>query len=391
MTQAVMTGLGVAAGGVVGCEEFARVLSDGMPTFSEQAQHPFYASILPEAAFEPHNRKMARNASRPARSALLVAEEAMTQAALRGSDRVGLVLGGHNLTLGQIGRTHHENASSPGFVSPRHGLQVWDSHVLGVVSEALTLTGPGLCVGSHFSSGLAALSQALLLLEGGDADAVLCVTPVTLLSELEWNAFINLGALREQQGYQPFGEKQAGFVYGEAACAIVLERPDARHATALARLGSAVTLMAAHAGPEPDAAAEARVMKRALVKSGVDCSEISYVNAHATGTPQGDAAEASAIASVFSDSPIPPWVNATKAITGHGMFAAGLLGVIATVLQMRSGFLHANPLPTRSLPGMRLVGTARETNETRAAMCNAFGFDGLYASAVVTTDKMGDA
>jgi len=391
MTQAVMTGLGIAAGGVIGCEAFARVLGDGLPTFSEQAQHPLYASLLPEAAFEPHSRQVARNASRPARSALLVAEQAMSQAALRGSERVGLVLGGHNLTLAQIGRTHQENGSSPGFVPPRHGLQVWDSHVLGVVSEALTLTGPGMSVGSHFSSGLAALSQALLLLEVGDADAVLCVTPATLLSELEWNAFINLGALRERPGYQPFGENQAGFVYGEAACAILLERPGARHAAALARLGSAVTLMAAHAGPEPDAAAEARVMKYALEKAGVHSNEVSYVNAHATGTPQGDAAEASAIASVYSESPSPPWVNATKAITGHGLFAAGLLGVIATVLQMRSGFLHANPLPTRSLPGMRLVGSARETNETRAAMCNAFGFDGLYASAVITQDGTGDA
>jgi len=389
MTGAVITGLGVAAGGVVGCEALMRVLSDGAPRFTRQAQIPTYAAHLPEAAYEPRNRHMARNASKPARSALVVAEEAMAQAGITGSDRVGLVLGGHNLTLAQTAAVQQEHAGNPGFISPRHGLQVWDSHVLGVVSEAFGLTGPGLCAGGHFSSGLAALSQALLLLQAGDADAVLCVTPVTLLSAFEWNAFINLGALRQQEGYQPLGEDQSGFVYGEAACAILLERPDSRQADVLARLESAVVLMAAHAGPEPDASAEVRVMSRSLQKAGLEAREISYVNAHATGTPQGDAAEAEAIARMFSGAGTPPWVNATKAITGHGLFAAGLLGIIATVLQMRGGFLHANPLPTRTIPGMRLVGQLRENQRTRAALCNAFGFGGLYASAVVTSGAGG--
>lgn len=108
-----------------------------------------------------------------------------------------------------------------------------------------------------------------------------------------------------------------------------------------------------------------------------------------TGTPQGDAAEAEAIARMFSGAGTPPWVNATKAITGHGLFAAGLLGIVATVLQMRGGFLHANPLPTRTIPGMRLVGQLRENQRTRAALCNAFGFGGLYASAVVTSGAGG--
>jgi malonyl-ACP decarboxylase len=391
MTAAVMTGLGVAAGGAIGCEAFAKVLEGGMPTFTGQARLPAYASRLPEAAFEPRNRPLARQASRPARSALLVAEEAMTQAGLTGSERVGLVLGGHNLSLALSASAHQGHGADPGFVSPRYGLQIWDSHMLGLVSEAFGLTGPGLTVGSHFSSGLAALSQALLLLEGGHADAVLCVAPVTLLSDLEWNAFINLGALRQQPGYQPFGEDQSGFVPGEAACAIVLERADARQTQHLASLESAVILMAAHAGPEPDAAAEARVMRRALHKAGRQPRDIGYVNAHATGTPQGDAAEADAIATVFAENNTPPWVNATKAIAGHGLFAAGLLGVIATVLQMRRGFLHANPLPVRQWPGMRLMGTTRVSQETRAALCNAFGFGGLYASAVVTTGSTGGA
>jgi malonyl-ACP decarboxylase len=130
-------------------------------------------------------------------------------------------------------------------------------------------------------------------------------------------------------------------------------------------------------------------MSRSLQKAGLEAREISYVNAHATGTPQGDAAEAEAIARMFSGAGTPPWVNATKAITGHGLFAAGLLGIIATVLQMRGGFLHANPLPTRTTSGMRLVGQLRENQRTRAALCNAFGFGGLYASAVVTSGAGG--
>lgn len=390
MTGAVITGLGVAAAGVVGCDAFVRVLGDGAPRFTQQTQVPNYAVRLPEAAYEPRNRQLTRNVGRPARGALVVAEEAMAQAGLTGSDRVALVIAGHNFTLAQAASALQEHAGSPGFVSPRHGLQVWDTHILGVVSEALGLTGPGFCVGSHFSSGLAALSQALLLLEVGDVDAVLCVAPATMLSELEWNAFVNLGALRQQEGYQPFGKDQTGFVYGETACAILLQRPELLKVQALARLESAAILMAAHAGPEPDVKTEVRVMRCALRKAQRDPREVTYVNAHATGTPQGDAAEAEAIAVVFAEAAHLPWVNATKAIAGHGLCAAGLLGVITTVLQMREGFLHANPLPTATFSGMQMVGPARQSYLPRAALCNAFGFGGLYASAVITTEAMGD-
>jgi malonyl-ACP decarboxylase len=141
--------------------------------------------------------------------------------------------------------------------------------------------------------------------------------------------------------------------------------------------------MAARAGPEPDAATEARVIRSVLQAAGLPPATVGYISAHGTGAPAGDAAEAEAITEVFGDGPKAPWVNATKAITGHGLFAAGLVGLVATVQQVRGGFLHANPALAVPRAGLRLVGPSSEPFDGSAALCNAFGFDGLIGCALI--------
>jgi malonyl-ACP decarboxylase len=397
MTEPIwITGLGIAAASVVGLHAFEAVLRAGRSAISPvTGLTPLHrAALLPAAAFAPAG-PVRRGATRAARSALVVAREAWAQAGLKEPAAVGLVVAGHNLSLAETAETLLAQQGRMGFAPPRHALQVWDSHVLGVLGEALQCTGPGMLAGGHFSSGITAVAQAAMWLRAGEAEVVLCVAPCAALSALEWQAFVNLGAAdpgggsgrtEELPPYQPFASGQRGFVPGEAAACLVLE--NATHARArggrpLARLGAARLAMAGRAGPEPDAATEVRVIRAALQAASLAADAVGYVNAHATGAAAGDMAEAEAIGAVFGDRAGAPWVNATKAITGHGLFAAGLVGLVATVLQMRGGFLHANPGIGASPAGLRLVGVRGEPYDGRAALCNAFGFDGLNGCALI--------
>jgi malonyl-ACP decarboxylase len=397
MTEPIwITGLGIAAAGVVGLPAFEAVLRAGRSAIAPVAgPGPLRrATLLPAAAFAPAG-PVPRGAARAARSALVVAREAWAQAGLQEPAGVGLVVAGHNLSLAETAETLLAQQGRMGFAPPRHALQVWDSHVLGVLGEALGCTGPGMLAGGHFSSGITALAQAAMWLRAGEAGVALCVAPCAALSTLEWQAFVNLGAAdpggdhgrtEELPPYQPFAPGQAGFVPGEAAACVVLET--AAHARArggrpLAGLGAAKLAMAGRAGPEPDAATEVRVIRAALQAAGLAADAVGYVNAHATGAAAGDMAEAKAIRAVFGDGAGAPWVNATKAIAGHGLFAAGLVGLVATVLQMRGRFLHANPGIGASPAGLRLVGRHGVPCDRRAALCNAFGFDGLNACALI--------
>ena len=391
-----ITGLGIAAAGVVGLAAFEAVLRAGRSAIAPVSglAPPRRAALLPAAAFAPAG-PVPRRAARAARSALVVAREAWAQAGLKQGAVVGMVVAGHNLSLAETAETLLAQQGRMGFAPPRHALQVWDSHVLGVLSEALGCTGPGMLAGGHFSSGITAIAQAAMWLRAGEAEVVLCVAPCATLSALEWQAFVNLGAAdsggengrtEELPPYQPFAPGQAGFVPGEAAACVVLETASharARGGRALARLGAARLAMAGRAGPEPDAATEVRVIRAVLQAAGLVADAVGYVNAHATGTPAGDMAEAEAIGAVFGDGAGAPWVNATKAITGHGLFAAGLVGLVATVLQMRGEFLHANPGIGASPAGLRLVGARGAPYDGRAALCNAFGFDGLNGCALI--------
>ncbi|MFC7544042.1 beta-ketoacyl synthase N-terminal-like domain-containing protein [Siccirubricoccus deserti] len=335
----------------------------------------------------------AAGATRAARSALVVAREAWAQAGLQEPAAVGLVVAGHNLSLAETAETLLAQQGRMGFAPPRHALQVWDSHVLGVLSEALGCTGPGMLAGGHFSSGITALAQAAMWLRAGEAEVALCVAPCAALSTLEWQAFVNLGAAdpgvtmdRPGAAALPALRTGAGGLRarrgGSLRCPGNRRPRQGRGGRPLARLGAARLAMAGRAGPEPDAANEARVIRAALQAAGLAADAVGYINAHATGAAAGDMAEAEAIRAVFGGGAGAPWVNATKAITGHGLFAAGLVGLVATVL-------HARRLPARdpgigaSPAGLRLVGRHSEPHDGSAALCNAFGFDGLNGCALI--------
>jgi len=139
---------------------------------------------------------------------------------------------------------------------------------------------------------------------------------------------------------RPFDAQRDGIVCAEGAAFVVLEERDAaiaRGATIWAEVLGFAANSSGTAATTPDGASIARCLRAALRDAELDASAVQYVNAHATGTTVGDAAEAAAIGEVFGASIL---VSSTKGHTGHTMAAAGALETIVCTLMMRDGFVH---------------------------------------------------
>ena len=143
---------------------------------------------------------------------------------------------------------------------------------------------------------------------------------------------------------RPYDKGRDGFVLGEGAGLLVLEREDhaaARGARVHARLAGAGIASDAHhvTAPDPSGDGAARSITLALRDAGLSAGDIGSVNAHATSTPLGDVAEARAFGLALGDHR--PAVTATKSCTGHLLGAAGAVEALTAVLTVREGLVPA--------------------------------------------------
>src|SRR5690606_28509799 len=182
------------------------------------------------------------------------------------------------------------------------------------------------------ASGGFAVAEALRLIRDGLADVVICGgTDAPLLPTIA-TTFTNVRALAREwpedpaAASRPFDRRRGGFVLGEGAGVLVVERrehADGRSAAGYADvIGWGVASDAYHATmPRPDGSGASAAMRLALADAGLAPGDVGYVNAHATGTKLGDVAEARAIREVFGEDQ--PAVSSTKGVTGHLLAAAG--------------------------------------------------------------------
>lgn len=242
-------------------------------------------------------------------------------------------------------------------------------------------------MGAASASGNAGLVHGARLVATGEADVCLVVGALADLSAIEERALLNVGAMAPGPVGPPFDETHGGFAYGQGAACVVLESrrsARARGAEVLAELAGWDLRLAANSLTEPDGEAEAATMTRAMSRAGVSPGDVSYVNAHGTGAPLGDAAEAEALRWVLGEAVGGAWVNSTKALTGHCLAAAGVVEAVATVVQMRGGFVHPNPgLAHPADPGLRFApATGGVRADIGVALSNGFGFGGFNGSVV---------
>jgi 3-oxoacyl-[acyl-carrier-protein] synthase II len=235
------------------------------------------------------------------------------------------------------------------------------------------------------AAGAHAVAEALRLIREGDVDVVVCGGADAPLHPTVIAGFANSRALARgwpepADSSRPFDLRRNGFVLGEGAGVLVVERTDHADARGVAGyadvIGWGVTTDAHHTTmPRPDGAGAMECMRRALANAGVARHDVTYLNAHATGTKIGDMAEAGAIRSVFGNAV--PAVSSIKGAIGHLLGGSGAVEAATTALAISRGALP----PTRNLdapdPDCELDHVqATRLAKTQVAMSNSFGFGG---------------
>ncbi len=325
--------------------------------------------------------------------------QAATDANLHGGsvnlERVGHVVGGNNIVAGFSYTNHLAFREEPEFIDPLYGVLALDTDVVAVVCEILRLGGPSLLVGNACASGNAAVLTALDLLHLGRADAVVVtgalgdVDPVTLhawalLDAISYRSFND----DPTRASRPFDARREGFVPSHAGAAVVLEterHARARGARVRGRLLGGAAASDASRLPKPRVAGQVRAMRAALDSARVAPERVGYVNAHAASTPLGDAVEVESIKEVFGSHAYRLAINSTKSITGHCLSAAGIVELVATVLQLEEGVLHPTINQEEKDPALDLdfVPNEARSRPVDVAISNSFGFGGLSTCLVV--------
>ena len=242
-------------------------------------------------------------------------------------------------------------------------------------------------VSTACSSAANALILGAEMLKTGEADIVVA-GGTEALSVFHLNGFNSLMIL-DKEHCRPFDETRAGLNLGEGAAYVVLESEEharQRQASVHAYLtgyGNACDAFHQTASSENGEGAYL-AMQQALTMAGLKPTDIDYVNAHGTGTPNNDLSESVALRRVFG-SQMPP-VSSTKGFTGHTTSASGSIETVICLLAMHHGFLPANLGWHQPMADGIVPTQGEDSHALRHVLCNSFGFGGNDSSLLLSLD-----
>jgi 3-oxoacyl-[acyl-carrier-protein] synthase II len=262
----------------------------------------------------------------------------------------------------------------------------------GLFSMFYKLRGPNFATCSACATSSHAIGEAWRTLKMGDAQVIFAGGAEATIVPIGIGGFCAMKAMSRrnddpQHASRPFDKERDGFVMGEGAGVLVLE--DLEHAKKRgARIyceivGYGNTADANHmTAPAPEGEGAARCMRMALRNSGLNASEISYINAHGTSTPQGDIAETQAIKTVFGEHAPKLAVSSTKGATGHMLGAAGAVEMAICAKAIQTDLVP--PTINYELPDpecdLDYVPNTTRQMKVNAVISNSFGFGGHNAS-----------
>jgi 3-oxoacyl-[acyl-carrier-protein] synthase II len=377
----------------------------GVSRITDEWVKEFPAQLVARLATEPTeqiDRVRARRLDRSQQVAVVAAEQAWAEsgAATAGVDpeRIAVVFGtgiGGALTL--LGQDDVLEEKGPKRVSPFTIPMLMPNGPAAAVGLAIGAKGGVHAPVSACASGAEAIRWGLDLLRLDRADIVLvggaeaCVHPLPMAGFAAMRAMSTRNDEPERAS-RPFDKGRDGFVLGEGAAALVLERADsaaARGARVHARLAGAGGTADGYdlVAPHPEGEGAGRAIKAALRDAGLTPADIGHVNAHATSTPVGDTAEASAIRNSLGEHVL---VSATKSQTGHLLGAAGALESVFAILALREQIVPAtanleDPDDDAAVQALDIVRDQPRKADLRAAVNDSFGFGGHNIALVFTT------
>jgi 3-oxoacyl-[acyl-carrier-protein] synthase II len=267
----------------------------------------------------------------------------------------------------------------------------------GNLSIRYGFRGPNHAVVTACSTGAHAIGDAARLIMLDDADVMVCGGTEAATCRIGLAGFAAARALstafndEPTRASRPWDRDRDGFVMGEGSGVVVLEeyeRAKARGAKIYAELiGYGLSGDAYHVtAPHPEGSGAYRSMQMALKKSGLQPSDIDYINAHGTSTPLGDELELGAVRRLFGNAIGTLSMSSTKSAIGHLLGGAGAVESIFCILAMRDQIVPPTlnlDNPGEGTEGVDLVPHKAKQRPVRAVLNNSFGFGGTNASLIM--------
>ena len=347
------------------------------------------------------DRKTARRMDRFAQMILAAARQAEQDSGIDVSEAPERI--GASIATGIGGLRSYQDcydvliSRGPDRVSPFSIPSIIPNMGAGWVSIELGTQGPLMSECTACAASNMAIGDAADAIRMGRADAMFAGGTEAPITEVGIAGFDAMRALSRRnddpaRASRPFDNNRDGLVMGEAGAVLVLEeleRAQARGAKIYAEfVGYGMSSDAAHmTEPDPTGANPARSMKMALADAEVDPSEVGYVNAHATSTPLGDAAETRVIKLALGEQNARrAAVSSTKGATGHCFGAAGAVEAVFTVKAVQDRVVPPTINYEDEDPDCDLdyvPNASRDAPDLTVAVSNSFGFGGLNASIVL--------
>ncbi len=262
----------------------------------------------------------------------------------------------------------------------------------GQLAIMRNLKGPNLTHVSACSSGLHSIGEAMHMIKRGDAKVMVAGGCEATIHPLAIAAFDNMHALSRRNddpatASRPFDKGRDGFVMGEGAGVLVLEdleHAQARGAKIYAEIVGYGLSSDAHHITTPSTDGPVRCMQNALKRAGIEARDVTYLNAHGTSTPIGDANEVKAIQTVFGDAMENLVVNSTKSMTGHLLGGAGGIESIFTVKAVSEQISPPtiNVVDQDDACPVDCCKEGARPMTINYAMKNSFGFGGTNATVI---------
>ena len=402
--RVVVTGMGVVSPIGTGVEQFWNAAIDGVSgidmvqSFDSSKLNSKIAGEVKQ--FDPASflsPKYIDQTDRFTQLALHAANQAIEDAG--GLDnyspyRIAVVLGsgmGGFATFESSALRRFQDRSIPPFTVPR----IMANSAGAWIATKYGFKGTNLTCSTACSSGANAIGIGLDLLRSGRADAVIvggaeaCVLPLTMTGFEALHALSTGFNDQPQRASRPFAKGRDGFVMGEGAGVLILEKQsnaEGRGVKTYVQLaGYGCACDATHI-VAPDMGGQVAAMQAALHDANVKPESVDYINAHATSTPLGDVVETRAIKHLFAEHAGKLSISATKSMIGHSIGASAAIGAIATIQTLRTQMIHPTINLVEADPDCDLDYTANQAVERKVgtAMCNAFGFGGNNVSIVFT-------
>lgn len=402
-----ITGLGVVTAIGQGVTAFKEALFSGKTQFDylkrlgREGPKQFIGAEIPESMVVALNSlclehgNIMSTASWSGQIATLAVSEAWQDSQLTNAkvnpERIGLVVGGSNLQQRYQKQMWERYQSRLQFLRPTYALTYWDTDIMGLLSQCFLIQGEGYTVGGASASGAVAIIHAARQILMGVTDISIAVGALFDISSYECQGFTNLGAMgserfadRPDLACRPFDQDHDGFIYGEGCGVLVLENAEHARRRGVVSHGKLIgwgLTLDGNRSSEPSQKGEERALNAALKMADLKPEEVNYVNTHGTSSPLGDKTEVAALKSLGLNNCL---VNSTKSLTGHCLTAAGVIELIATLIQLKYDFCHStNNLVNPIDDTLNWVKDGPIQAQMQYAISNSFAFSGINTALAI--------